>query len=399
MSAPRPLSTDSKGAWRVVARRELVERARDKGFAVSTAITLVILIGVIVISSVLSGEDRFELGVVGEGSEAIGTQVRTAADAFDIEVAVRPLQDEAAAERAVRDGEVDAALLGGERILVQSDPPVDLVGAIQTISLRVRSEQALEDSGLSGEEVSGALDQPPLPVRALEPIDERERENSAVALIGVIVLYGQIFGYGYWVSSGVLEEKSSRIVEVLLATISPSQLLRGKVLGIGVLGLAQLLVIGAVALVAAQLTGALNFPSGAFATIGLALLWFLLGYFFYAGLFAVAGSIVTRSEDLQTAMTPLTIVIVASFFIGLSAADDPSTTLATVAALLPPSAPLVMPSKIVLGDASVALAIASAVISLAATALLFPIATKLYSRAVLQSGRVGIRQILRAGRA
>lgn len=392
-------SAGTRGAWRIVARRELVERVREKSFAISTAVTLVILIAVIVISSVLGGDDAFELGVVGQGSESVGQRVEAAARAADIDMAVRSLRDEAAAERAVRDGEVDAALFGTERILVQSDPPAELVGVVQAVSLQMRSDRALAEAGLEKDEIRSALDQPPLPVRALEPVDEEERENSTVAFIAVIVLYGQIFGYGFWVSSGVLEEKSSRVVEVLLATVSPSQLLRGKVLGIGVLGLVQLLLIGVVGLAAAQIAGALSFPSGAIATIGLALLWFVLGYFFYAGLFAVAGSIVTRQEDLQTVMTPLTIVIVASLLIGISATENPSSTLAVVASLLPPSAPLVMPSRIVLGDANVLLALASVAISVAATAALFPIATSLYSRAVLQTGRVRLRALLGLGRA
>ncbi len=166
-------------------------------------------------------------------------------------------------------------------------------------------------------------------------MDARRRETATVAFVGVLVLYGQLFAYGYWVAAGVVEEKSSRVVEVLLATVRPSHLLRGKILGIGVLGLAQLLLIGLAALFTSKAVGSLDFPSGAVATIGLVLVWFVLGFFFYASLFAVAGSIVTRQEDLQTTMTPLTILIVASFFIGLSATTNPESTLATVASLIP----------------------------------------------------------------
>ncbi|MGZ8607185.1 MAG: ABC transporter permease [Actinomycetota bacterium] len=387
-----------RGAWRVVARREFLERARDKGFAVSTAITLVILVGFIVVSSILDRGTTFDLAVVGDGSQPVGEQVVTAAAALDIEIVLQRPGDEGSAEEAVRDGSVDAALLDGERILVESEPPPELVALIQAVSVRQRSEAALEASGLDEEVVRGVLNQPPLPVRALEPLDERQRANAGVAFIGVIALYGQIFAYGYWVAAGVVEEKSSRVVEVLLATVRPSQLLRGKILGIGVLGLAQLLVIAAVGLLTAQLVGTLDFPSGAFATAGIVLVWFVLGFFFYAGLFAVAGSIVTRQEDLQTTMTPLTIVIVASFFVGLSATADPSSTLATVASLLPPSAPLVMPSRVVLGETTVVEAVLSAALSIGATIALVPIATKIYSRAVLQTGRVRLRQVLRAER-
>jgi ABC-2 type transport system permease protein len=185
---------------------------------------------------------------------------------------------------------------------------------------------------------------------------------------------------------------------VLLATIRPSQLLRGKILGIGALGLLQLLLIGVVGLVTAQLAGSLDFPSGAFATVGLVLAWFVVGYFLYAGLFAVAGSIVNRQEDLQTTMTPLTLVIVASFFIGLTATGDPSSTIATVAIYLPFSAPLVMPSRIVLGESSALEVVASATLAIGLTIALVPIATKVYSRAVLQTARVRLRNVLRGER-
>jgi len=109
----------------------------------------------------------------------------------------------------------------------------------------------------------------------------------------------------------------------------------------------------------------------------------------------VAGSIVSRQEDLQTTMTPLTIVIVGSFFIGISATGNPDSTLATVASLLPFSSPLVMPTRIVLGEVTMPEIVLSVLISIASTAALIPVATKIYSRALLQPGRVKIRQVFR----
>jgi ABC-2 type transport system permease protein len=381
--------------WRIVGHREFVERARDRGFVISTIITLAILVGVIVVSAVLNRGTSFDLGVVGEGSREIGREVVAAGAALDVEVVLVPIASVGAAERAVRDGEADAALVDAERIVVRAEPPAQLVGLVQAVSLRDRSQRALLEEGLSEEDIGIALAQPPLPVDALEPLDARRRENAAVAFVGVLALYGQLFAYGYWVAAGVVEEKASRVIEVLLATIRPSELLRGKIFGIGFLGLAQLLVIGVVGLATATAVGSLEFPAGAVATIGVVLFWFVLGFFFYAGLFAVAGAIVTRQEDLQTAMTPLTIVIVGSFFIGISATGDPSSTLATVASLLPFSSPLVMPTRIILGEASPAEVILSVLISVASTAALIPIATKIYARALLQPGRVRLRQVLR----
>ena len=385
--------------WPIVARREFVERARDRGFQVSTAITLLLLVGVIVVSAAFNRPTSFDLAVVGAGSDVLGGEVRVAADALGFEVHVLALPDRAEAERAVDAGDADAALVNGDAIVVRDEPPEQLVGLIQAVSLRERSRQALVAAGLSDDQVDAALLQPPLPVDALEPVDARRSESATVAFVGVLLLYGQLFAYGYWVAAGVVEEKSSRVVEVLLATLRPSHLLRGKILGIGLLGLLQLLLIGLVGLFASNAVGSLEFPSGAIATMGVVLVWFVLGFFFYAGLFAVAGSIVTRQEDLQTTMTPLTILIIASFIIGLSATGDPDSTLAVVASLLPFSSPLVMPTRIVLGDAAPWQVVASLAISVGSTAALIPIATKIYSRALLRPGRVRIRQVLRAGGA
>jgi ABC-2 type transport system permease protein len=372
--------------WPIVARREFVERARDRGFQVSTAITVLLLVGVIVISAVFNRPTSFDLVVVGEGSDALGQQVRAAADALGIEVSVHELADEAEARQAVDAGDADAAVVEAGRIVVRAEPPDQLVGLIQAVSVRERSRQALIGAGLSSEQVDAALAQSPLPVDALEPVNAESRETATVAFVGVLLLYGQLFAYGYWVAAGVVEEKSSH-------------LLRGKILGIGLLGLAQLLLLALVGLFASSAVGTLEFPSGAIATVGLVLVWFVLGFFFYATMFAVAGSIVTRQEDLQTTMTPLTILIVGSFFIGLSATTNPDSTLAVVASLLPFSSPLVMPTRIALGDAATWEVVASIAISVAATAALIPLATKIYSRALLRPGRVRIRQVLRAGGA
>jgi ABC-2 type transport system permease protein len=388
-----------RGLWPIVARREFVERVRDRGFQVSTAITLVLLIGIVVISALFNRPTTFDLAVVGEGSDAIARDVVAAAKALDIGVDVHELPDAAGARSGVGAGNADAALVDAQRIVVRGSPPAQLVGLIQAASIRERSKQALVSTGLSEQQVDQALLQAPLPVEALDPVDARRREAASIAFVGVLVLYGQLFAYGYWVASGVVEEKSSRVVEVLLATVRPSHLLRGKIFGIGLLGLAQLLLIGVVGFLTAQTVGTLDFPTEAIATLGLVLAWFVLGFFFYASLFAVAGSIVTRQEDLQTTMTPLTILIVASFFIGISATSSPDSTLAVVASLLPFSSPLVMPTRIALGDAAWWEIVASVVISAGATAALIPLATKIYSRALLRSGRVRIRQVLRGREA
>lgn len=388
-------SAEDRGMYRLVARREFVERARDRTFAISTGITIVVLVGFIVGASVLNKGTRFDFGVVGEGSRSTAEQVAAAAPSLGFDVTLHEYATDTDAEAALRSGSVDALLVNDSQVVVKSQAPQQLVAVIQAVSLRERSRQALERAGLPPDRIDEILNAQPLPVRALEPISQHRQESSAVAFIGVLALYGQLFAYGYWVAAGVVEEKASRVVEVLLATIRPSQLLRGKVLGIGLLGLCQLLLIGAAGLTAARLVGNLTFPAAALAAIGIVLVWFVMGFFFYAMLFAVAGSVASRQEDLQATMTPLTIVIVASFFIGISAVSDPSSTLATVATYLPFSAPLVLPTRMVLGQVTLWQALLSATITIASTIALLPVATRVYSRAVLRTGRVRLREVLR----
>jgi ABC-2 type transport system permease protein len=365
---------------------------------ISTAITLLILVGFITAAAFFGGGTRFDLGVAGQASATMGEEVVTAASDLGVEVTVHRYQDRTAAEAAVRRGTVDAAIVDGAGVLVKSQAPEELVSVVQAVAFRDRIRSALESAGLSTDRIAEALNVAPLPVRALEPLDERRRESNAVAFVGVLALYGQLFAYGYWVAAGVVEEKASRVVEVLLSTIRPSQLLRGKILGIGTLGLCQLLLIGAVGITAARLAGILHFPAGALAAIGWVLFWFVLGFFFYSTLFAVAGSIVSRQEDLQATMTPLSLLIIAAFFVGISALENPDSTLAVVASLLPPTAPLAMPSRIVLGEAPLWQPVVSALLSVAATAALVPFAVRMYSRAVLRTGRVRLRELIRADR-
>jgi ABC-2 type transport system permease protein len=333
--------------------------------------------------------------VVGADARATAEQVVDAGKALGFEVTVRDYPSKQQAEPAVRSGSADAVLVGSTEVIVKSQPPQQLLAAIQSVSTKERAGEALERSGLPPDRIDQVLNVQPLPVRALEPVDERRRQSSVVAFIGVLALYGQLFAYGYWVASGVVEEKASRVVEVLLATIRPTQLLRGKILGIGSLGLCQLMVIGGAGLAASAAVGSLRFPAGALSAIGIVLIWFVIGFFFYSTLFAVAGSIVPRQEDLQATMTPLTILIIASFFIGVAAVQDPSSTLATVASYLPFSAPLVMPTRIALGNIALWQALLSAAISIGATFALIPVATRVYSRAMLRTGRVRIREVLR----
>ena len=140
-----------------------------------------------------------------------------------------------------------------------------------------------------------------------EPIDEAAEERGGFAFFAVLLLYGQLIGMGYFVAMGVVEEKSSRVVELLLSTLRPRHLLAGKILGLGLLGLGQLLLLAVLGLAVAGLGGALDVNGDVMVAAALALVWFVVGYAFYAAAFACAASLVSRQEDLQSVLTPLTL--------------------------------------------------------------------------------------------
>jgi ABC-2 type transport system permease protein len=198
----------------------------------------------------------------------------------------------------------------------------------------------------------------------------------------------------------VVEEKASRVVEVLLSAIRPKDLLAGKIIGLGLLGLGQLFVMTAIGLLAATLSGALDVNGEILSAAALAVGWFVLGYVFYAGLFACAGALVPRQEELQSSMTPLTMTILVAFFVSFAVNNDPDGTLAHVTAFIPMTAPLTMPPRIVTGDASTVEIIASFAVTIGAAIALIPLAARIYSAGILRTGSaLKVREAWRTSRA
>jgi ABC-2 type transport system permease protein len=381
----------------LVARREFVERLRDRTFQVSTAVTLVILLGVIIIPHLLSGGGTsYTLGVVGDRARSVAAAVSAAGSATDITIKTKAFPDQAAAETAVRKKDVTAALTD-RAVIVREDLPGGLAPLLQPAAQRVAALDRLREQGIDPARVAAALASPPLPVRALQPRSASADANKTLAFFGIIVLYGQLATYGFWVASGVVEEKASRIIEVLLAAIRPRQLLTGKLLGIGLLGLGVLVLQAVVALPVAVAIGAFDLPTGWVGTLSQVLLWFLLGYAFYATIFAGAAATVSRQEELQNAITPLTLLIFVSLILGFGAANNPGSTLATVASYVPPLSVLVMPSRWAAGEVGVGQLALSVGLMLVAVLAIAALAVRLYEGAVLRVGaKVRLRDAWRS---
>jgi ABC-2 type transport system permease protein len=384
----------------LVARREITQKLREKSFLISMSVTVALVVLVAVLPTLLGmgGRSSYTLAVSNAGALPVAQAADRGAEAFDVGMTVRELSP-AKAAAALDDGDVDA-VLSARGLQSKEEPEEELVGIVQTAEREVRQAQALDRAGLSDAEVQQALNPPPLRVSTTEAVDPDRDRKGTFAFVAVLALYTQLLTFGYLLASGVVEEKASRVVEVLLATIQPRDLLAGKIVGLGILGFAQTLVLAGAGLIAATATGALDVDSDVVIAAALAVGWFVLGYAFYAGLFACAGALVPRQEELQSSMTPLTMLILISFFISFVVLDNPDGTLAVVTSFIPFSAPMTMPPRIALGEASTVEIVAAFAITAAAAAALIPLSGRIYSGAVLRTGSaVKVREAWRAARA
>jgi ABC-2 type transport system permease protein len=236
-------------------------------------------------------------------------------------------------------------------------------------------------------------------VVALTPGAERTTERVVGAIIGVVLLYTLLALFGQFVAQGVVEEKASRVVELLLATMRPWQLLAGKILGLGLLGLGQIAVLGVVGLVGATASHVVSVPADLVGTVLTVIAWFVLGYAFYAAVFAAAASLVSRQEDLPTVIMPTTFLLLGGLLVAFQAVSDPSGPLARITSFVPGLSPLVMPVRQAAGVAAAWEVAVSVVLMLVAIVLVVRLAGRVYAGALLRTGgRTRLREALAAER-
>jgi ABC-2 type transport system permease protein len=335
------------------------------------------------------------IGVVGARSIALEPAIRVEAKAAGRGVLVRELSSARAASRAVRDGSVAVALLDGNRILVKSSRSAAAVRELQNAVSAQEVLDRLRAAGLTHAQALGALAPAGLPVDVLVPRPRNYDQNQGLVVAALLALFMVLVFSGQAVAQGVTEEKSSRVVELLLTTLSPRRLLAGKILGVGVLGLALLLIPGLAALAAGRLAGGAGLPSAAPDAVALILLWFVLGYIFYSVAFAAVGALVSRQEDLTTAILPVNAMLIGSFYLSIIVVNaNPNGTVARVAAFLPPFAPMAVPARMILGSMGALGLIVAIALDLLATAGLILLAARIYEGAILRIGsRVKLRGV------
>jgi len=384
--------------WRVVAAREISTTARSKGFQVSVGLLLLGLVATIIFATFTSGREQTDtIAVVDEVGTTAVTQGSAIAGASDPNLTLEPetYDDAAAAERAVTDGDVDAALLpvdGGYEVV--GDDEIDaevgqaLTAAVSTLATeRNAADQDVDLAALSaGTEVQQRLLDP-------DPVAEDAGLRTLASLVFVLLFYVTALTFGLIIAGSVTQEKESRVVEILAAAVPIRALLWGKIAGTTVLAVGQTVLLAGIGIIALVATG----NTEALTVIGPAIAWyvafFVLGFVALASLWSVAGSMASRQQDLQATTAPLQAILLIPYIITFTAGD----TVKEIVSMLPIVSTMLMPSRLAEGDVPVWQLLVAIVATVVAAVVLVRLGAKIYERTLLQTGRkIGFREALRS---
>ncbi|MEO6500792.1 MAG: ABC transporter permease [Jatrophihabitantaceae bacterium] len=385
----------------LVAGREIRQRLRGRTFRVATALILLGVTAAIVIPIATRGKPHTEqVGIVGNSTSALRTAITAAATAVNTHSGVQTEADLASAEQALRSGKIDVAVIDASRLVVHKPIAAGDSGTraqfVRALAQNMGMAEAERDAGLTAEQAARLARSNPLPVRALQT-DHVNTAARGTATIAVIVLFLMLTQYLSWTLMGVMEEKSSRVVEVLLSTVRPLHMLTGKVLGIAAVVFAQAAVVAGYAFALATAVGSDLLQGSAPLVLLSALLWLLLGYGFYCWLYAAAGATVERQEQVQALAIPLALPMTAGYILSLTvAASGAAPTYFKALAYIPPTAPFAMTTLVGLGAVTWWQFILSAALTAASAVALARLAATIYRRAILRTGRrTPLRQLIR----
>lgn len=381
----------TRNAWGVVARREIVTKLTDKAFVVGTLITLLVLAAFFGWSAWSESRTQdYTIAATAPAQSTAEALEKAVPDENDgIELSVKQVADDAAAERAVRDGDADVWLKptdDGFEIVALDDVPQDLVSAAtdvirtQVLTANADAVGTTPQQLLAGSTVTSSL---------LEGDAEQQTFAQVAGFIMAMLFYLTALSFGYTLAGSVVEEKQSRIVEIIASKIPIRQLLIGKVVGNAALAVGQTVLVVTVALIGTSLTKYSDYLPGASAGLAWFIAFFVVGFLLIACWWAVAGALASRSEDLQSTATPLTFLMMAVFFASFLFEG----TALTIASFVPPFSILLMPIRLLRGDALWWEPVIALALLLAAAALTVGLAERLYRRALLQTqGRVSLKQ-------
>ena len=383
---------------RLVAERGLVENLRSRAFKVVTGLLLLMSIAAVVLPQILGNEaTTYTLATVG----TVPANVRAALDAagksakFTVKYVSRNAGDDV--RLAVRNGDASAGL-AGDKLYTDAKGGGTFPVVVAQAVVSLETSRLLVEAGLSPQQIAALRSVRPPQQIAVGRLDSEGRAMAGFA-VGVI-LYLAITFAGTAIATTVAMEKSTRISEVLLAILRPSQVLVGTVVAIGTVTLMQLLILATPFAVAVQVTDDIGLPPVAAADITLAVAWFLLGFTLYAFLFAASAALVNKITEVNSAILPVTMTLVVGYMLAITVVmADPSSGWSVLTSLFPLSAPMAMPIRWAAGEVPVWQLLLAMALTAATAVLLVSIASSIYRRALLITGhRVKLREVL-GGRA
>jgi ABC-2 type transport system permease protein len=374
----------------LVAGRERRERMDARSYRITTLILVLAVVAAVAIPALVGGGNgASKVGVVGSDTAALTSIVRQAGAVLDERVKVTAFADLAVARAKLRAGDLDVVYVGGRELLLEQQPTdgsgddkARLAGAIaQLARAPARALPARAQA---------------LPVRGLKAATSLSTRLTGMAI--VILIYLLVFIYGQRITSGVVEEKSSRVVEVLLASVRPSQLLTGKVLGMGVTAFVQVAALLVAFFATATAVGSSLLDGAAIGVVLVGALWLVLGYALHCTAFAAAGSLISRESDASNVTFPVVLPLLVSYMLSFGTIFGGSPgTFFTLLAYFPPTAPVASTTLYATGDIGLVEVAIAAVICVAATVATARLAATIYERSILRTGaRVRLREALRA---
>ncbi len=372
-----------------VARRDFLQRARSRAFLVTMGITVLLVFGVAAMIGLEIGDpEPSVVGVAGDVPQGFEGALQATAKDLGMEVEIRLSEDAAQGEADLSSGDLDVLLVDA-RELVWAEREQPTLGAVVAGALRaLDQQQKVSELGLTEQEAADLLAPVAPESRVVDPPDPEEVPRAIGAQVGAFLLYMSIIIFGQFILLGVMEEKQSRVVEVVISRVPPARLLGGKIIGIGALGLIQIVVLGTSVVLVAMMIDIpdVELPALSAGIVARVALWFLAGYAFYAALYGAMGATVSRQEDAQgSAMIP-TLLVVPGLFISLVAIEDPTSLLVTVGSLVPFTSPMVMPVRMATTEVPAWEIAVAALLLLGSTYAVVRAAGRVYRGAVLEFG-------------
>jgi ABC-2 type transport system permease protein len=383
---------------RLIATREVTDRLRSKVYVLGTlGIVVVVVAGILVGGLRDGGPTRVELGVVGETPPSFPDLLAASTAGQNMEVEIIEVADRGAAADAIADGELHAVLLDGAELMVEGAPSMGVVAAVEAALQQAETVDRLESAGLSPEEIAAAAS-PRSPLAIVDPAGEAADMigGPLIAFAATILLFVAVTLNASSLLTGAVEEKSTHVIELLLGSVRPWQLLAGKISALTGLALAQVGIVVVAALGANALVDAFALPPATTATVVVSLLMLVIGFVFYAALYTVAGSLASTTEDAQGSSGPLGFLLMGAYFVVIFAVlPNPQGAWAHVLTYLPPTAALTVPARVALDAIPLWQVLLAAGVTVLGVVLTVALAARLYAASLLAGGKLTWRQAWR----